>query len=833
MAARGRGGADSAAVSDEEAARDPNEKSRSGERARGRRPRAEAKQDPLAERDPWSGMAAQRGRPSGEPPGPAAGGSSGSAGAVVQKHMDALSEKIREYMAEQFTTAMDSVREELDAMVEDKLAPQAARLEEHATEIAQIKEKNANLEKEQAGLQAAVKELQTTLAVAEAQVAAPLGPARLADWNRTADPALFVLSCQAPAAPGEVKSAISQWLQAAKVTEDQVTLLGDLPSKRFHLHCPGGAAGVARAGALQAALKLPGGQWRRFDVLSVNGQRVTMYTNADKSAKDIRKEVQTKKLLGLIRAAVPSKDCWARRPKGLVYVDSVPIVEVQVRGPDEASRLAWDGSATARLGIDKQAITNQFQALWREVGAATRGLSVVTWNVRGLLLRAAARRRRKVNMVVEHLRQRSIVLVQEVHGFTETLQNYLNQYSIHYKMYSSTTGRPGAGGIAILIPWHDHRTIAAAGTAALPQIQSRELEPGRAAVTTITNPKTQRAIKIMNIHNYDLTELGKDRIRRAWRDAAHWAHEDPMKRTFVAAGDFNMTDVPAESLLYPRPRQAQRSDASRANRSEPFWRDIFANPNMLEVCSPLPTHFTKDSGTLRTIDRIFVSLASSFALETECDLQLVHDAVTLDAQNLGDHAILKLRMKTRQATPKGERKIPGFIFKSPEYKRILANCLDGCRIEFKPVFEQWRDIKAMMTLAAELARNELQSKALVVDSDSGRHARLLTLNSVARAVWRQDARLARRLMHDTPIGAAELELVDGTVQLKRLGDFHTHVREAQAQLLGRETAALVDSASGTRRRTAEVMIKRALLWNPTKRALVLSGIRHAQPAGQG
>eukprot|EP00959_Pyramimonas_sp_CCMP1952_P122356 2557784-Pyramimonas_sp.AAC.1 len=63
-----------------------------------------------------------------------------------------------------------------------------------------------------------------------------------------------------------------------------------------------------------------------------------------------------------------------------------------------------------------------------------------------------------------------------------------------------------------------------------------------------------------------------------------------------------------------------------------------------------------------------------------------------------------------------------------------------------------------MTLAAELARNELQSKALVVDSDSGRHARLLTLNSVARAVWRQDARLARRLMHDTPIGAAELEL---------------------------------------------------------------------------
>ena len=194
-------------------------------------------------------------------------------------------------------------------------------------------------------------------------------------------------------------------------------------------------------------------------------------------------------------------------------------------------------------------------------------------------------------------------------------------------------------------------------------------------------------------------------------------------------------------------------------------------------------------------ERSIASMESSFAVETECDLQVVNDAVSMDTKNLSDHAVLKLRMQTRKGTPKNERKIPAFIFRSPEYKKILANCLDGCRIEFKPIYEQWQIVKDMMTLAAELARNELQAKVLVTDNDNSRQARLLTLNSVARAVWRQDARLALRLINDTPIGAAELGISDGTVYLKRPSDFRVQVREAQAQLLEREAAAVAAGRS--------------------------------------
>eukprot|EP00959_Pyramimonas_sp_CCMP1952_P360096 7539902-Pyramimonas_sp.AAC.1 len=52
-----------------------------------------------------------------------------------------------------------------------------------------------------------------------------------------------------------------------------------------------GAAGIARAIALQTSLKLPNNQgWRQFEVLAVSGAWIALYVNPDKNAKDTRKE---------------------------------------------------------------------------------------------------------------------------------------------------------------------------------------------------------------------------------------------------------------------------------------------------------------------------------------------------------------------------------------------------------------------------------------------------------------------------------------------------------------------------------------------------------------
>eukprot|EP00959_Pyramimonas_sp_CCMP1952_P241434 5046036-Pyramimonas_sp.AAC.1 len=90
-------------------------------------------------------------------------------------------------------------------------------------------------------------------------------------------------------------------------------------------------------------------------------------------------------------------------------------------------------------------------------------------------------------------------------------------------------------------------------------------------MTSIENPVTKGEFRIMNIHNYDISEAGRTKIKRVWKECIAWAKRDPLKHTFIVGGDFNMTDVPTESILYPQPKQARRSEAGRANRSEPFW----------------------------------------------------------------------------------------------------------------------------------------------------------------------------------------------------------------------------------------------------------------------
>ncbi|CAK0893544.1 unnamed protein product [Prorocentrum cordatum] len=118
------------------------------------------------------------------------------------------------------------------------------------------------------------------------------------EWNRSADPSVSIMSSDSVAAPNETFNALNEWLQTANVSRDQVRLVGDTPQKKFNLQCIGGAAGVSRANALQIALKYANNQgWRSFEVLAINGSRVPLFVKPDKNAKDIRREVQTKKLL--------------------------------------------------------------------------------------------------------------------------------------------------------------------------------------------------------------------------------------------------------------------------------------------------------------------------------------------------------------------------------------------------------------------------------------------------------------------------------------------------------------------------------------------------------
>eukprot|EP00959_Pyramimonas_sp_CCMP1952_P115312 2410171-Pyramimonas_sp.AAC.1 len=63
------------------------------------------------------------------------------------------------------------------------------------------------------------------------------------------------------------------------------------------------------------------------------------YISADKNAK---------------QDAFADHNVGAQRAEGVITFDAVPLVAVEVQGPDEPSKLRWDMPILARFKIDKQ-----------------------------------------------------------------------------------------------------------------------------------------------------------------------------------------------------------------------------------------------------------------------------------------------------------------------------------------------------------------------------------------------------------------------------------------------------------------------------------------------
>ena len=135
----------------------------------------------------------------------------------------------------------------------------------------------------------------------------------------------------------------------------------------------GGAAAPGRALALSRALKTSAG-FRTFSGFDTGGVNTPIYVSGDKSPKQIRLELQTKRLQRIIQDAYRDHNVGAQRSKGIVTIGAVPLVVVEVQGPDEPSKLRWDMPILARFQIDKQPLVAAF-------GHAFASVDTSTWSI--------------------------------------------------------------------------------------------------------------------------------------------------------------------------------------------------------------------------------------------------------------------------------------------------------------------------------------------------------------------------------------------------------------------------------------------------------------------
>ncbi|CAK0880854.1 unnamed protein product [Prorocentrum cordatum] len=303
-----------------------------------------------------------------------------AAGAAAGRAVTNAFQQQLEGMRTEVTTIMGAAHSDIQKTVLETMRPQAARLDAHDQDIRSLQNKTDSLTQCQQSLRHDLDAVQRSLAQAQDAQDTAIDLARLAQYDRHPDPSVFRIGCAQHTAFSDFEVAIANWIKDAGLEASHTALYGGSPGKLFHLHLPGGPAGVARAVRLAQHLQLPGGSWRRFTAKSAAGGQEPLYINPDKAPKQVRRKVHGKRLLGILQR---------------MYQDKV----------------------VAEYEIDFQSVSAQFKQQLQNVDTSAWRLK--TGKLNHLFLR------------------RHLIMVQEVHGNELMLTTLPDQLPVHYQVFYS------------------------------------------------------------------------------------------------------------------------------------------------------------------------------------------------------------------------------------------------------------------------------------------------------------------------------------------------------------------------------------------------------------
>ena len=139
-------------------------------------------------------------------------------------------------------------------------------------------------------------------------------------------------------------------------------------ARRFLLKFKGeGNIGAQSAATALASLREedPDSQepkWKELWAKGPSGSDLRVYVGPDKSPKQERTEILSKRLAGILKPRLPTKDVFARRVEGVITIDWVPMVRVEVVSQSEV-QIKWNKDfETENPGINKGEILEAFNS---------------------------------------------------------------------------------------------------------------------------------------------------------------------------------------------------------------------------------------------------------------------------------------------------------------------------------------------------------------------------------------------------------------------------------------------------------------------------------------
>ncbi|CAK0836026.1 unnamed protein product [Prorocentrum cordatum] len=645
-------------------------------------------------------------------------------------------------LAETSRVQLASCQAQLVGMFQVQQEHVAKTLAVHARDVAKVGERADALAEEQRRMRAQISDIEKTLAMAEKEIP-------IIDFQLVG--------------PAQLRAGIADWLTAAGLDNNMVRLDVNVPSKRFNVVVEGGLdVAIPRAQALARHLRNPAtpNGWRTFQCQAVGGGIVPLYVSPDKLPQQVRMEIQTRRLANILGDAVPGHAFSAQRARGIITSQGARLAKLEIGERREVdTTIRWNMGMASRLAIDRDAIAEQFN----------QAFSLEDRTEWGLLHSNPRMRRRKVAFLSSHMRAGAVILIQEVHGSEDALKVFC-QRQPQRDLFSLTAGPPPRRG------WRCLPGPAVGGAA--PSCAARALSfdivvPGRVALLSVSDPLAQRSRKILNAHNFDLSADDFAAAEQSWRDGLAWAAGNHLRPIFIGAGDFNIAGRPTVSQRYPAAGGAWRlRPDQRCQLRQPAWRRL--SGAALEVEAQWPTRYDKASQQLSVIDRIFLGIDAHAMISVSARLTTACGAMEMSERGLSDHAPLVLQIEMARHVPREEQAIPSHLFFHPKYREMFSLMVANCDLEMATVEGRWRATKTCMKLASRRVRDgQLRATSSLKVKDGNAETTRMGFKTAARALWRQDAPLAARLLASCPALASHLLIdrgAEGVADSRAFGD---------------------------------------------------------------
>ena len=342
--------------------------------------------------------------------------------------------------------------------------------------------------------------------------------------------------------------------------------------------------------------------------------------------------------------------------------------------------------------------------------------------------------------------------------------------------------------------------------------------PGRVHRVSIATPS--RTTFVWNVHNFALLPKELSLLCKDMAADIATANSEPSGYNCIVGGDFNFGphDVPTfRPELVPTAGPANRAILTPRQGQRAFENAL---ADATEISPTAHTHFDLKHNSFSGIDRVFVTTPPWALLAHQVCVNVHACPQQLRALAVSDHSPVTVTFRLHNQKQAQSHAIPASIFRDPLFKQMHDVLVDELALDSMPTVQRWGTHKLIIREAARRTRNDMICRPAV---SQGPDVELIALNSIARAVARNDWKLARMLVRTSAMAADVLDLTGSLVSLQNWQHFTDKVVAARRQRLESMVATQRQlGAHPKKRRTGTQRL--AQLWAPHAKRLVLHGI---------